>query len=105
MNTKKTNTNTESLAAMRNEFINTISRIAKGKLTADNMIVFNEPLYLSDDTYYNDDCVDALIVGDNDVEIIALNGDEEVNDLAGLTTGTLAKIADLMENGEFEIEG
>lgn len=96
--------NTAKLKELRTEFIDKIEKVAKSKLTTDNMIVFNESVYLSDDTYKNDNSIDAMIIGDNGEEIILLQEDEEIGDLIGLTTDTLAEIADIIESGYYEIE-
>lgn len=98
------NKNAAKLAELRNEFINTIESIAKSKLTLDNMIVFDNPVYMADDTYYSDDNVDAMALGDNGEQITMWSEDEEVGSLVGLTTESLAEIADILENGAYSID-
>lgn len=68
------------------------------------MIIFNEPIYLYGDAYKNDDSIDAMFIDDFYEEIILLQEGEEISNLIGLTTDTLAEIADIIENGEYEIE-
>lgn len=37
-----------------------IEKIVKNKLTPDNMITFNKPVYFFGDAYKNDDSIDAI---------------------------------------------
>lgn len=87
------------LKELRDEFINNIEKVAKNKLTLDNMIMFNKPVYISASTYW-----DSLIISDNGQEIFLTNEDEDVCDLVTLTIDILAEIADIIEDGNYKIE-
>lgn len=95
--------NTARLKDLRNEFIDIIEKVAKSKLTLDNEIVFNNPIYVSSDTYWDDRKLDAMIIGDIGQVFILAEGHEDIGSLVSLTTETLAEIADIIECGNYEI--
>lgn len=95
--------NTARLKELRNEFIDIIEKVAKSKLTLDNEIVFNNPIYVSSDTYWDDRKLDAMIIGDIGQVFILAEDHEDIGSLVSLTTETLAEIADIIECGNYEI--
>jgi 16S rRNA G966 N2-methylase RsmD len=95
--------NIEKLKELKNEFINTIESAAKKKLTSDNIIVFNDPVYYADDTYENDDCIDAMALGDNGEEIVIIQETDERGNLTDLNADMLAEIADIMVTQNYEL--
>lgn len=95
--------NTARLKDLRNEFIDNIEKVAKSKLTLDNEIVFNNPICVSSDTYWDNRKVDAMIIGDNGQVFILAEDHEDIGNLVSLTTETLAEIADIIECGNYEI--
>lgn len=96
--------NTTRLKELRNEFINNIENVAKSKLTRDNEIVFNEPVCLSSDTYWDDRKLGVMIIGEIGQVFLLAQDYEDVANLVSLTTDTLAEIADIIECGNYKIK-
>lgn len=96
--------NIKKFAMLVNEFISIIDKSARRKLTTDNIIVFNDPIYFSDDEYENDDYIDALVLDEDGEEIILVKEEEQRGNLCDLPADMLAEMADKMENKEYKVE-